>query len=93
MSITRIADSVFLDIAINKKKIVKRTNVNAPVEGSFFEALNQGQYGARENSEQKKQKHEQEAESVKAWNYYNGLKDNSHWFVEESIGTKFDTVG
>ncbi|MBE5906679.1 MAG: hypothetical protein E7277_07830 [Lachnospiraceae bacterium] len=93
MSITRIADSVFLDIAINKKKIVKRTNVNAPVEGSFFEALNQEQYGSKENSEKRNQKQKQEAESVRAWNSYNGIKDNSHWFVEESVGTKFDTVG
>ena len=93
MNITRIADSVFLDVAINKKKIVKRTNVNAPVEGSFFEALNHEQYGSKENSEQKNQKHKQEAESIKAWNNYAGIKDNSHWFVEENIGTKFDTVG
>lgn len=93
MSITRIADSVFMDVAINKKKIVKRTNVNAPVEGSFFEALHQNQYGLQENNEQKKQKREQEAESLRAWSQFNGLKDNSHWFVDESIGTKFDTVG
>lgn len=93
MSITRIADSVFLDVAINKKKIVKRTNVNAPVEGSFFEALHQNQYGSQESGEQKRQKRNQEVESVRAWSQFNGLKDNSHWFVEESIGTKFDTVG
>ncbi len=87
MSITRIADSVFLDLALKGKKRSTKTEANRPVEGSFFEALAQNQYGTRENSQQEKKHSEDNKEAWKE------AQDNSHWFVDENIGTHIDTAG
>lgn len=87
MSITRIADSVFMDLALNGKKRSSKTETNKPVEGSFFETLAQNQYGAKENMEKEKKQQEDNKEMWKQ------AQDNSHWFVEENIGTHIDTAG
>ncbi len=90
MSITRVADSVFFDLPIKGKKKSYKTDANAPIEGSFFEALQQNQYGSKENEQQKKNKDKNKAAQEKAWKE---AQDNSHWFVEEHIGKNIDTAG
>ncbi len=91
MSISRIADSVFLEIAIDKKKKNYKTDINSPVEESFFEALQHNQYGTRENEQQKQKKKEDKDAHMNAWKM--AQQDNSHWFVDENVGTHINTAG
>ena len=86
MSITRIADSVFMDLALKGKKRSSKTEVNRPVEGSFFEVLAQNQRNFKENTQEEKK----QSEDKEAWKQ---AQDNSHWFVDENVGTHIDTVG
>ena len=90
MSITRIADSVFFDIAVKERKKNYKTDASAPIESSFFQALHQNQYGSKENEQKNKEKDKDKEAQMEAWKE---AQDNSHWFVDESIGKHINTVG
>lgn len=91
MSITRIADSVYYEIALNNKKYKKvKTDANMPIESSLFEKLFQNE--KKNNYETKEEKHvaKVKKEKVTTWE---DISYSENWKEERLIGSKIDTVG
>lgn len=90
MSITRIADGVFYEVASNGKKYKKvKTDGNMPIEASLFGALFQEE---KKNLMEEKHegKHKEHATLKGNWEeqYF-----SKNWKEDKPIGSKFDTAG